>query len=539
MARCLGEVANEGGPLSLLVLDGAVAPRWRGVGGDFERACRALRKTDAATLTVVRQAGAALDLRDLPSAFVFRRAPDELVIVGPQLDDDVSATREKEFFEEAPRAALGPVKERARVKASSGVLAILPATHTASGLTSSVCERLASHGGAKRFDWGVACAVKPGEYTLWSERVDKVESPFQLQARFWILPKGRKPPTAEAVVAPHAPSRHRRKAPGVATIVTVLPWHDADATVVNGVAFSHDGKWLAAGGHVDDAVRVWEVATWRLVFEARALRPKRIHRPQSGTEVAFSAGDSHLFARAEGRVHCWQTTSWRPCSLGRLNQQLGVGNLVAAGRDRVLAINFAYRLYFVEPGKWVRTPVKPDQERVFAAMAFTPAGDRLVVAGRGATIWDPVRKKLVRSIPAPPGGEYTSLAFFPDQKRLAFGLNDRGGVAIVSMSSGRELGKLVPVSTRRRYAPTTTVAVHPADGDVVATARDDDRSVYLQSVRKQALHGTLPDHAPTHSRYSTFHWLRIAFHPMQPLLAVNAGHAKEGGALTIHRVETP
>jgi WD40 repeat protein len=187
------------------------------------------------------------------------------------------------------------------------------------------------------------------------------------------------------------------------------------AGAFTGVAFSPDGKWLAAGG-ADGTVRLWLPAVRR---EFRTLRghPGPVHalafHPQ-GTTLAVAGGPGRPFLRL------WD---------------VGAG-AVAAHRDGPEAATMALAF---RPGgeelatahptdqsvrRWAVGPTLEVRDRLAGhavrALAYHPDGGTLAAGGADglARVWD-LERGTVRAVYCAHTGPITGLTYRPDGDRLA------------------------------------------------------------------------------------------------------------------------
>jgi WD40 repeat protein len=154
--------------------------------------------------------------------------------------------------------------------------------------------------------------------------------------------------------------------------MVVLGFHDS---LVESVAFSPSGKWLASGDN-GDRVRIWDL-------------DKRL------PETSFQ-GD------VSGRLQSFHNLFW-----------LDDGTLLAAGSDAVYS-------WDVETGKLLGRLDRPGRAPFLVDVALHPAGGRLAGAAQdGAVyIWD--RSTPAWSAwPAPQGLSVTKVQFSPDGQLLA------------------------------------------------------------------------------------------------------------------------
>jgi len=155
-------------------------------------------------------------------------------------------------------------------------------------------------------------------------------------------------------------------------------------TGVNSVAFSPDGKTLAAGSN-DGSVRLWEVATHR-----PAGTPLLANGPGGSiTSVAFSADGRTLAAGSNdggaGTVWLWDLATHQP----------------------------------------IATPLIDTQGDAFSSVAFSPHGQNLAIGSYDGSIWlqDVTTRQPERPITTTSFPVY-SLAFSPNGKTLASGIID-------------------------------------------------------------------------------------------------------------------
>jgi WD40 repeat protein/tRNA A-37 threonylcarbamoyl transferase component Bud32 len=155
---------------------------------------------------------------------------------------------------------------------------------------------------------------------------------------------------------------------------------------VSSVAFSPDGKWLAAGS-TDCTLRLWDTAT------AREIRTFKGHA-STVWSVAFSPDGKQL---------------------------------ASASHDETV------RLWDSATGQEILT-LKGHRGRV-SSVAFSPDGSRLASSGWDGTVrlWDPLSGKELQCFKGDTYGVY-SVAFSPDGNRLAAGC-DSGMVKLLKLGS--------------------------------------------------------------------------------------------------------
>jgi WD40 repeat protein len=166
---------------------------------------------------------------------------------------------------------------------------------------------------------------------------------------------------------------------------------------INSVAFSPDGKTLAAGGEQTDgaAIKIWDIGTNQV---ARQLPEK------SGfvLSVMFHPDGRKLASTSyfDAIVRLWDTE--KPGEPTKLEAPFGEEGASATYQD-------AYR--------------KTQYRGQIKSVSFHPQGKLLATAGPGrlVRIWDIEAQKLVITLPVQ-SGPITSVAFSPDGKTLATGI---------------------------------------------------------------------------------------------------------------------
>lgn len=194
-----------------------------------------------------------------------------------------------------------------------------------------------------------------------------------------------------------------------------------DRSNVNSLAFSPDGKILAAGTG-DSTIKLWDAATGRLLSTLEG-------HTQSVESIAFSP-DGRLLASGsyDKTVKLWDVATRRP--VATLNKQTGAilsiafspdGRYLASGSEDHTAVLFEVRT------GGVALVVDRHQDAV-TSVAFSPDSRTLATGSRDKTvrIWDvPYGAKLGYVVFASHEDTVDTIAFSPDGKTLATGSRDQ------------------------------------------------------------------------------------------------------------------
>jgi WD40 repeat protein len=192
--------------------------------------------------------------------------------------------------------------------------------------------------------------------------------------------------------------------------------------LIKGVAFSPDGKRLAAGE--GDTVRVWNAASGEIVLSAKFSYAEH---------VAFSPDGGHIAAVGGGRLKVWDA---------------------ATGQEVMTA------------------------SQCESCVSYSPDGRRLASAGEQNTakIWDAPSGKLLLTLTGHTD-EITSLAFSTDGKRLVSGSMDKT-VKLWDAETGHE------VFTLREHGNAVSGVAFSRDCRFLATASFDGTVKVWQAAEK-------------------------------------------------------
>jgi RNA polymerase sigma factor (sigma-70 family) len=244
-----------------------------------------------------------------------------------------------------------------------------------------------------------------------------------------------------------------------------------------GVLFAPDGKTAVTWAN-GFSLRFWETASGRMLGEARseeALFRSLAWSPDG--RLLASAGTSQKQGDPEGPgvVLLWgaatrkevRTMAWvDPARPGQVAFTPDGKQLVAAAGDG------SVRFWGVETGAEVLR--FQFGAGALGPLALAPGGKLLAVAGdshatrgeRAVYLWEWGSNKPPRKLPAPERG-VNALAFSPDGKTLAAGSDDRHGVYLWDVASGRLLRRLSEADGRDLVRG---VAFTPDGKELAATA---------------------------------------------------------------------
>lgn len=231
------------------------------------------------------------------------------------------------------------------------------------------------------------------------------------------------------------------------------------------LAFSPDGQLLIAA--VSDAsLQVWNVSNWHLIEKLAA-------HGNMANAVAFSQ-DGRRFASAgdEGKVKIWDTSTRKELLSVQVSPQAVLAVAISpdgktfatGGYDRIV------RLWDLSNGQLIYA--FPENVRGVVSLAFAPDGQTLVSGDFNGTLkfWELASRKETSSIMAHSGG-ILSVAFSPDGKTLVTSSYDNS-VKLWDVDTQQDLATII----EDRHA--VFAAVFSPDGKTLASA-GQDKTLYF------------------------------------------------------------
>ena len=268
-----------------------------------------------------------------------------------------------------------------------------------------------------------------------------------------------------------------------ATRQAVGPPFPAASSGLYGVAFSPDGKLLATAD-IDGTVRLWNPATRQAVG---APLPAVTNGSVYG--VAFSP-DGKLLATADtaGYVRLWDPATQHAVGAPVLASATGGLNGVTFSPDGKLLATAGgdgnVRLWNPATRRNPAGPLPPVTDGV-NGVAFSPDGKLLATAGGDGNVrlWDPASRQSAGVLPAEagPGSRVNGVAFSPDGKLLA------------SANGDTTIGLWNPVTGQASggFSGRNAVAFSP-NGTLLAAADTDGRVRTWDLATRQAVGAPLP-----------------------------------------------
>jgi serine/threonine protein kinase/WD40 repeat protein len=192
-------------------------------------------------------------------------------------------------------------------------------------------------------------------------------------------------------------------------------WHGDDDT--REVAFSPDGRWLAAG--CVGRVHLWDARTWDEI-------PVEIKGGEGvASGLSFSSDGRTLVFHFVDTLCVWDVEGKKMRASSRLSPPSFVSALALSPDGKTVAVgkgNGAISLVASDTGKWKSNLVDQQSDRLWS-LAFSPDG-RTLAAGHGTTLqlWDVAgRRRITERRASPDRGELSRIVFADGGRTLLTG----------------------------------------------------------------------------------------------------------------------
>ncbi|MFJ2833546.1 caspase family protein [Streptomyces sp. NPDC087263] len=243
---------------------------------------------------------------------------------------------------------------------------------------------------------------------------------------------------------------------------------------VSDLAFSPDGKKLAAVSNGDRAVQLWDAATHRSLTSITTTSKAVTSVTFSPDGKALAAGTTNGLGTG-GKAQVWQLPAGDSGATTTGHTE-AVASVALSPDGKMLATgdwDGTAKLWDAATGKLLTTliRVQDDWPRCVCSVAFSPDGKTLATGSSDKTVrlWDVAARKLRRTLTGHTYGVNT-LAFSPDGQTLASGSID-GTIRLRNVATGKPLGTLQ--TDTRSSGSVTGVAFDPKDGNILASVGDN------------------------------------------------------------------
>jgi len=197
-----------------------------------------------------------------------------------------------------------------------------------------------------------------------------------------------------------------------------------DQTLVNSLAFSPSGEWIASAGE-HGAVKIWNSKTGAVVQTLKSAHPDSVY------SVVFHPDGKHLASTgADGKVKVWDWKTCREVFSGPSGADHNRGTAFGVafspdGRRLAVGSDGAVHVWDWQKEQLLLGPL-PGHAKKGISVAFSPDGRRLASGSWGGEvmIWDAVTGKILHRL-SEHHHPVSALAFSPDGRRLVSACFDR------------------------------------------------------------------------------------------------------------------
>jgi WD40 repeat protein len=314
-------------------------------------------------------------------------------------------------------------------------------------------------------------------------------------------------------IAPTAQARYSLLESVVQPVRGVLT---AQSGVVTALAYSAGGATLAAG-YQDGTIRLWNVASHRLVSTAR-WGPAPL-------ALAFTTGGATLEVANSDSIGSWDLANGARVAVRALPGAPGGGPVAFSGGGQMIATggrDGIIRLWDPATRQEIGTPMSSDANPV-DAVAFNPGGTVLASANTDGNVqlWNPATQQVTGpALTGAGSAQVNALAFSLDGTVLATGSQD-GTARLWQVATGGQIGATMPTGS-----PVSALTF--GDGGTTLATAEGDGSTELWDIATQTQTGAALSGAGSASVSA------LAFGPTAGTMATGASN----GAIRLWRPTT-